>query len=232
MLSFIDAQNVWIIKMKAREGSNSEGRKEFALVQHELQNAAQLILICDGKQPSITNAFRPHASQVVGQIGPVVDEPLEAPFEIGQAIQHLRFKGLDSEKRDQSHHRPNLHREMVAIGKSKNVIEESVFLVPKSDTIMAAMAHGVCDINEVFPEFARHVFVTGFSLCQLKSDRQQIERVHGHPTRSVGLLNVASGGKWAAPVKDADIVQPEEAALEDIHSVGGLAIYPPREVQH
>src|ERR1044072_132782 len=42
---------------------------------------------------------------------------------------------------------------------------------------------------------------------------------------------MAAGRQWRAPIKDADVVETEEAALKDIHSIGILAIDPPREIQ-
>ena len=39
-------------------------------------------------------------------------------------------------------------------------------------------------------------------------------------------------GSWRAAVEDADVVQPQKAAGEDVAPGGILAIHPPVEVQH
>ena len=40
-----------------------------------------------------------------------------------------------------------------------------------------------------------------------------------------------AGRKRGAAIKDADVVEPEEAALEDVLAEAVLAIHPPGEVQ-
>src|SRR5678815_2640344 len=42
---------------------------------------------------------------------------------------------------------------------------------------------------------------------------------------------MAAGRQWRASIKDADVVEPEEAALKDVHPVGVFAIDPPSEIQ-
>ncbi len=54
-------------------------------------------------------------------------------------------------------------------------------------------------------------------------------RVEGHPPGGVGLLERAPDRQVRA-VERADVVQPEEAALEQVGAVGVLAVDPPGEV--
>ena len=42
---------------------------------------------------------------------------------------------------------------------------------------------------------------------------------------------MAAGGQRCAAVEDADVVEAEEAALEDVVAVGVLAVDPPGEVE-
>src|SRR6185436_6907591 len=58
-----------------------------------------------------------------------------------------------------------------------------------------------------------------------------VETIHAHPAGGVGLFDIAPGGERFAPVKDADIVETEKAALEYVSAAGVLAIDPPGEVQ-
>ncbi len=87
------------------------------------------------------------------------------------------------------------------------------------------------DIDEVLPELAGHIFILGLFGGQFQRDRQHVERIHGHPTGGVGLLDLAAGGKRVASVKYSDVVQAEKSTLEDVHTVGVFAIHPPGEIQ-
>ena len=66
---------------------------------------------------------------------------------------------------------------------------------------------------------------------QLGRDGQHVERVHRHPARAVGLLEVAARRQRRAAIEHADVVEAQEAALEDVHAFGILAVHPPGEVQ-
>ena len=64
---------------------------------------------------------------------------------------------------------------------------------------------------------------------QDRRDRRHAERVQRHPAGAVGLLERAARGQVRA-VDRADVVEPEEAALEQVRAVGVLAVDPPGEV--
>ena len=66
---------------------------------------------------------------------------------------------------------------------------------------------------------------------ELERDREHVQAVHPHPARAVGLLEVAAGRQRRAAVEDADVVEAEEAALEDVLALGVLAVHPPGEVE-
>ena len=66
---------------------------------------------------------------------------------------------------------------------------------------------------------------------QFQRDAQHVERVHGHPAGAVGLLQAAAVGQGLAAVEDADVVQPQEATLEDVGAFHVLAVHPPGEVE-
>src|SRR5207237_3593908 len=88
------------------------------------------------------------------------------------------------------------------------------------------------NVNEMFPELAGHIFVTGIFFSQLQCDGEQVQRIHRHPTCAVRLFNVTASGQGRAAVEYADIVQPKEAALKDVHALSIFAVYPPGEIQH
>ena len=68
----------------------------------------------------------------------------------------------------------------------------------------------------------------------LREGERELEHVlaeHRHPRRAVGLLEAAAGRQRRAAVEHADVVEPEEPALEHVAAGGILAVDPPREVQ-
>ena len=86
------------------------------------------------------------------------------------------------------------------------------------------------DPLEVGDELERHVGVGGIVLGQLGGDLEHPLAVERHPRRAVGLLERAAAGQRRRAIEDADVVQAEEAALEQVAVVGVLAVDPPGEV--
>ena len=63
------------------------------------------------------------------------------------------------------------------------------------------------------------------------SHGQHVQREHGHPTGSIGLLDVTTAHQRQRAVEHADIIEAQEPAFENVHSVGILAVHPPGEIQ-
>ena len=80
-------------------------------------------------------------------------------------------------------------------------------------------------------ELQRHVDVDRIALGQLARDLQHPLAVEGHPRGAVGLLERAASRQRRRAIEDADVVQPEEPALEQVAIVGVLAVDPPGEVR-
>ena len=80
-------------------------------------------------------------------------------------------------------------------------------------------------------ELQDHVLVGGVVGGELHGEFQHVLAEEGHPGRAVRLLQVAAGGKRGAAVEDADVVEAEEAPLEDVLAEAVLAVHPPGEVQ-
>ena len=66
---------------------------------------------------------------------------------------------------------------------------------------------------------------------ELPCEFQHVLAEEGHPGRAVRLLEVAAGGERGAAVEDADVVEAEEAPLEDVLAEPVFAVHPPGEVQ-
>ena len=59
---------------------------------------------------------------------------------------------------------------------------------------------------------------------EFDGDVEHVLAVQRHPGGAVGLLEVAAGRQRRAAVEDADVVQAEEAALEDVVAVESLRL--------
>ena len=81
-------------------------------------------------------------------------------------------------------------------------------------------------------ELVRDVLVARARGRQLEGDREQIQAVHAHPARRVGLLEEPTLRQRIRAIEHTDVVEPEEASLEDVVARGVLAVDPPGEVQH
>ncbi|OPY90220.1 MAG: hypothetical protein A4E73_02606 [Syntrophaceae bacterium PtaU1.Bin231] len=80
-------------------------------------------------------------------------------------------------------------------------------------------------------ELHDHVLVNGVVGRQFHGELQHVLAEERHPGRAVGLLQVAAGRQGGAAVEDPDIVEAEEASLEDVLAEAVLAVHPPGEVQ-
>ena len=154
----------------------------------------------------------------------VRQEPPETRGEVRQPGQRgLAQRGRRGE-RQQADHRPHPQRQPPAVVGGQHVVEEPVLLVPQT-----LVPHGFRDVREVFEELGRGVLVGRVLLGEDERHLQQVQRVHRHPGGAVALLQPArrNGGAVQRP----DVVQPQEAALEDVVAVGVLAVDPPGEVE-
>src|SRR5436190_9782417 len=85
------------------------------------------------------------------------------------------------------------------------------------------------DVEEVLEELRSHVLIRVVVPRQLQGDREHVEAVRRHPTPSVALVEPHVIGKLTA-VEDANVVEAQEAALEDVATLGVFAIHPPSKV--
>ena len=111
---------------------------------------------------------------------------------------------------------------------SQHVVEEAVVLVPERDALAAEVVGGVRDVEEVLEELRRHVLVATGCCCASSSAIASMFRQY------IAIQLVASdcarrppSGSGRGAVEEADVVEAEEAALEDVQPVGVLAVHPP-----
>ena len=68
--------------------------------------------------------------------------------------------------------------------------------------------------------------------CQLGGDLEHALGVERHPGGAIGLLQLATARHRRRAIEDADVVKPEEPALEQVAVIRVLAIHPPGEVRN
>src|SRR5215472_9072136 len=161
----------------------------------------------------------------------IVDEPLHAAFEAGQMVDDVLFQSFDREQRDEPHEGANFEIVELSTRTMKHVVVEPVLLIPELNAFATAIAHGVSDVHKVLKEFAGDALIGWILPSEFESDGQHIEAIHAHPTGSVRLFKMPAGRQGSGAVKDADVVEPEEAALEYVHALGVFSIHPPGEIQ-
>ena len=118
----------------------------------------------------------------------------------------------------------------LAVGQPEHVVEETVLLVPHAG-VLAQVRHGRGDPQEVLAELQRHVLVVRIGHRQFRGDFEHVLAEQRHPGGAVGLFQVTAGGQRRAAIEHADVVQSQEAALEDVAARTVLAVDPPGEVQ-
>ena len=108
------------------------------------------------------------------------------------------------------------------------VVVEAVLLVPQARA--AERVDGVGDVDEVLEEFRGDVLHARIERRQFQGHREHRAAVEGHPGGAVGLLQLPAARQRLGAVEDADVVQPQKAAGEEVLAAKVLAVHPPGEV--
>ena len=91
--------------------------------------------------------------------------------------------------------------------------------------------HGGSDVQEMFEELQRHIFVNGVVERQFQGHFEHILAIQGHPGGTVCLLELGAAGQRFTAVEHPDVVQPEKAPLEYIAVLRVFAVDPPGKVE-
>ena len=94
----------------------------------------------------------------------------------------------------------------------------------------AGVVHGAGDREEVLEELGRDIFVSRIRPRELERHAEEIEAKHPHPARAIALLEITAARQRRAAIEDADVVEAEKSALENVAAGRVLAIHPPGEV--
>ena len=126
---------------------------------------------------------------------------------------------------DDAHHRPVPDRHGGPVRGEQPVVVQPVGVVPQ-----ALVVHGLGDGGEVLEELQdQAVRRPPAAALQGDGDGGHGDRVEGHPAGGVGLLQ-DSADRQVRAIDRADVVQPHEAALEQVVAFRVLQVDPPGEV--
>ena len=137
---------------------------------------------------------------------------------------------LDGEERNQPDQRSHAKMMEFAVGVPQHIVEESGLLVPKLIGAAAHALHRSADVDEMLEEFDRKPFVHRIALGQFERDAHHGEAEKSHPAGRVGLLQNRAARQFFAAIHDGDVVEPEEAALEDVQPLAVHFVDPPGEI--
>src|SRR5437763_668110 len=155
---------------------------------------------------------------------PVVEKPLHALLEARQLVDRALVDALARKERHEADDRAYSERRLLPID-AQLVVIEPVLLIPQAGP--AKRVDGVGNRDEVLEEGRRDVFVRAVDRRQLQRDRQHRGAIERHPRRAVCLLQVLTARQWLVAIEDADVVQPEKSAAEEVIAVWILPVHPP-----
>ena len=114
----------------------------------------------------------------------------------------------------------------------QHVIKKAVLLVPQAKAVIAQMVHGAGNVDEVLPEFAGDILDTSGRPPQVPA-RWPAYRASTWPSNWCRQIarDVSAGRQKRAAIEDANVIQPQEAALKDVPAFGVFAVDPPGKVQ-
>ena len=170
-------------------------RKKLLFVQHVSKNGAQTIGAHQAHKLSPFLSRRAHGGDITGEIGTIVDEPIQPALEIRKGFQHVGLDRQHCEQRYQSHGGTHAQRKVIASARMQHIVIKAILLVPQSNVLGTNPVRRVGDVDEVLPEFTGHVLVSCVLAGQLERNRQQIQAIHRHPTRAVRLLEMTAAGQ-------------------------------------
>ena len=120
----------------------------------------------------------------------------------------------------------------VGVGQGQLIVVEFILLVPQTDAAASHVGHRLGDVQKMAKKLYGHFFIYRVVQAQFQGDAHHIQRIHRHPGRTVGLIDVPPGRQWLAAIEDADIVESEEPALKNIEFLDVFTVNPPGKVEH
>ena len=208
--------------MPARDGAEPVGRQEGALVEQPPQDAEEVVDTDDAHERPA--APRHHLARRPLQLIVPVDQPGEVLAHRPRAGHRVLLDDRERHQRQHADHRAHLDRHDGAVRATQLVVVEAVLVVPET-----LLLHRLRDEREVLEELHDQVGGRPARPVEHRRDGGHRERVRRHPPGRVRLLEHVPLGEMRA-VDRPDVVEAEEATLEDVRAVRVEAVHPPREV--
>jgi hypothetical protein len=224
-----DAQLERMVVIRLGHRPDAVVREERLGVEHGCQDARQLLRVDDRKPHAIIDAPLRHVAESVQELGTILREPSQALAEVAEAADRSR-SATAAAKIGINPRSSAREWELAAVGQPEDVVVVAVLLVPQPLAVAARVIDGGADVHEVLEELRGDVLVHRVLLGELQREAEEIEAIHRHPARAVGLLEVAPRRQPDVRSNTLMLSRPEEAALEDVVAFGVLAVDPPREV--
>src|ERR1700757_4017081 len=114
----------------------------------------------------------------------------------------------------------------------KQIVEESVLLVPHFIVVLSDSIHGVRDPQEMLHKSEGDILVHRVVFRQNECDLQHVLAVECHPSCTVCLVEVTTRGKGSTAIEDANVIQAEESTGKNILPLRVLPVDPPVEILH
>ena len=219
-----------LVEVTAGDRADPVRPQELLLVEQGREDASQPVLVDEREQTPALGARAGQVGERRHGVGEVLDELRGPLHELGVAVDHVGVEHGRRAQRQEAHERAHLEPDRLAVGHAHHVVVEAVVLVPENG-VAVRRVEGDRDPLEMRDELERHVGVGRVALGQLDGDLQHPLAVERHPRRAVRLLEGPAAGQRRRAVEDADVVESEEPALEEVAVVGVLAVHPPREVR-
>src|SRR5262245_26130119 len=80
-------------------------------------------------------------------------------------------------------------------------------------------------------KFDSQILIRGVLLRQFERNIEHRQTVEAHPRRTIRLVDIPARREPRAAVEQADVIQPQEAALKNIAAFGVFAIDPPGKIE-
>src|SRR5215469_6622465 len=117
----------------------------------------------------------------------------------------------------------------MSIGKSEEVIIETVFFVPHLIVVIANAIHRIGNPDEVFIETISHVLIDRVVLGEDNGNLKHNLAIQSNPCGAISLFDSSPSGQVRTAIKHTDVIEAQKSPGEDIAPLRVFAVYPPGE---
>ena len=224
-----------MLAVAARERAQAVRRQELVLVEHARAGCARSAVAVDDREAGGRVRARPTARDDAAsrELGPV------APGTSRSRAREVAAAGSSSvgveraRRRAAGSGRPSSARAAARASPSaqvQHVVVEAVLVVPQARRVRRSSRVRRCR-RSARRTWSRRPRRRGRARPARARSRSMFRQYIAIQRGAVGLLEVPPSGSGALRSNDADVVEAEEAALEDVVALGVLAVDPPGEVE-